>query len=199
MKIRWVEATNFRKFVGTVRVEGIGDGLNVLVGPNEMGKSTLMEAINGVVFQKSNSQSKEVKSFNHLFNRTYPRSRLASISTAKAGPLGSALQARPGRPGCRVRMAAATRARRPKRNYSACSASRSGAHHRARHLGYALGAAEPLLRRPGSRRARAPDTARLSRIAGRRSHRRGARPTDPDGHRSRARRPRQREGSTREV
>jgi energy-coupling factor transporter ATP-binding protein EcfA2 len=72
VKIRWVEATNFRKFVGTVRVDGIGDGLNVLVGPNEMGKSTLMEAINGVVFQKANSQSKEVKSFNHSFNRTVP-------------------------------------------------------------------------------------------------------------------------------
>jgi predicted ATP-dependent endonuclease of OLD family len=53
MKIRSVEATNFRKFVGTVRVNGIGDGINVLVGHNEMGKSTLMEAINGVVFEKA--------------------------------------------------------------------------------------------------------------------------------------------------
>lgn len=72
MKIRRVEATNFRKFVGTVRVDGIGDGLNVLVGPNEMGKSTLMEAINGVVFQKANSQNKEAKSFQHLFDKTVP-------------------------------------------------------------------------------------------------------------------------------
>jgi DNA repair exonuclease SbcCD ATPase subunit len=84
VKIRWVEATNFRKFVGTVRVDGIGDGLNVLVGPNEMGKSTLMEAINGVIFQKANSQSKEVKSFGHLFNRTVPEVSLGFDLGGKA-------------------------------------------------------------------------------------------------------------------
>jgi energy-coupling factor transporter ATP-binding protein EcfA2 len=72
VKIRWLEVTNFRKFVGTVHVSGIGERLNVLVGPNEMGKSTLMEAINGVIFQKANSQNKEVKSFRHLFNETVP-------------------------------------------------------------------------------------------------------------------------------
>jgi energy-coupling factor transporter ATP-binding protein EcfA2 len=72
MKIRWVEATNFRKFVGTVRVDGISDGINVLVGDNEIGKSTLMEAINGVVFEKAKAQTKETRSFRHFVNRTIP-------------------------------------------------------------------------------------------------------------------------------
>ena len=55
MKIRSIELTNFRKFVGTVRVESIGDNVNVLVGRNELGKSTLLEAINGVIFEKAKS------------------------------------------------------------------------------------------------------------------------------------------------
>ena len=49
MKIRSIELTNFRKFVGTVRVANIGDNVNVLVGRNELGKSTLLEAINGII------------------------------------------------------------------------------------------------------------------------------------------------------
>jgi len=98
MKIRWVEATNFRKFVGTVRVDGIGDGINLLVGPNEMGKSTLMEAINGVVFEKAKAQTKETRSFRHFGNRTVPEVSLGfdidgktwSLKKRFAGPAGKA-------------------------------------------------------------------------------------------------------------
>ena len=99
MKIRWVEATNFRKFVGTVRVGGIGDGLNVLVGPNEMGKSTLMEAINGVVFEKAKAQTNRIESFRHLINGTVPEVSLGfdlegkiwTLTKRFAGPAGKAL------------------------------------------------------------------------------------------------------------
>jgi DNA repair exonuclease SbcCD ATPase subunit len=98
MKIRWVEATNFRKFVGTVRVDGIGNGINVLVGHNEMGKSTLMEAINGVVFEKAKAQTKETRSFRHFVNRTVPEVSLGfdldgrtwSLKKRFAGPAGKA-------------------------------------------------------------------------------------------------------------
>jgi DNA repair exonuclease SbcCD ATPase subunit len=61
MKIRSIQLTNFRKFVGTVAVDGISDGVNLLVGQNEAGKSTLLEAINGVIFEKAKSQSELVK------------------------------------------------------------------------------------------------------------------------------------------
>ncbi|WP_456657418.1 AAA family ATPase [Bradyrhizobium sp. JR3.5] len=52
MKIRSIELTNFCKFVGTIRVDNIGDNVNVLVGRNELGKSTLLKAINGATLRK---------------------------------------------------------------------------------------------------------------------------------------------------
>lgn len=77
MKIRSIELTNFRKFVGTVRVENIGDNVNVLVGRNELGKSTLLEAINGVIFEKAKSTAGHVKAFRHFVNGTVPEVKLA--------------------------------------------------------------------------------------------------------------------------
>jgi chromosome segregation ATPase len=76
MKIRLIELTNFRKFIGTVRVENIGDSVNVLVGRNELGKSTLLEAINGVIFEKAKSAAGHVKAFRHFVNGTVPEVKL---------------------------------------------------------------------------------------------------------------------------
>lgn len=98
MKIRSVELTNFRKFVGNVRVDGIGDGVNVLVGRNELGKSTLLQAINGVIFEKAKSTSQHVKSFRHFVNGTVPEVKLVfdvdgkswSIHKRFAGQAGKA-------------------------------------------------------------------------------------------------------------
>jgi energy-coupling factor transporter ATP-binding protein EcfA2 len=77
VKIRSIELTNFRKFIGTVRVENIGDNVNVLVGRNELGKSTLLEAINGVIFEKAKSSAAHVKAFRHFVNGTVPEVKLA--------------------------------------------------------------------------------------------------------------------------
>src|SRR5882672_9991344 len=77
MKIRSIELTNFRKFVGSVRVENIGDNVNVLVGRNELGKSTLLQAINGVIFEKARSTASHVKAFRHFVNGTVPEVKLA--------------------------------------------------------------------------------------------------------------------------
>ena len=76
MKIRSIQLINFRKFVGSVRVADIGDGVNVLVGRNELGKSTLLEAINAVIFEKAKSTSQHVKSFRHFVNGTVPEVKL---------------------------------------------------------------------------------------------------------------------------
>ncbi|MGH7116655.1 MAG: AAA family ATPase, partial [Stellaceae bacterium] len=76
MKIRSLELRNFRKFVGAVRIDGIGDGLNILVGPNEHGKSTLLEAINGVIFEKATAQSERTRGFRHFCNGTVPQVEL---------------------------------------------------------------------------------------------------------------------------
>src|SRR5665213_1254443 len=77
MKIRSIRLTHFRKFVGTVGVDGITDGVNLLVGENELGKSTLLEAINGVIFEKAKSQTERVRSFRHFVNGTVPEVELA--------------------------------------------------------------------------------------------------------------------------
>jgi hypothetical protein len=77
MKIRSIHLTNFRKFVGTVGVDGITDGVNLLVGENEVGKSTLLEAINGVIFEKAKSQTERARSFRHFVNGTVPEVELA--------------------------------------------------------------------------------------------------------------------------
>jgi DNA repair exonuclease SbcCD ATPase subunit len=49
MRIRRIEVRSFRK-LGHVVVEGLGEGLNVLVGDNEAGKSTLLEALRAGLF-----------------------------------------------------------------------------------------------------------------------------------------------------
>jgi uncharacterized protein YhaN len=85
MKIRWVEATNFRKFVGTVRIEGIGDGINVLDGHNEIGKSTLMEAINGVVFERQRHRPKKPEVSVTSLTGPSPKCRSVLTSATIAG------------------------------------------------------------------------------------------------------------------
>ncbi len=99
MKIRSLELRNFRKFVGAVRVEGIGDGLNVLVGRNEYGKSTLLEAINGVIFEKATAQTERTRSFRHFINGTVPEVDICfdldgaqwNLHKRFAGPAGRAV------------------------------------------------------------------------------------------------------------
>jgi DNA repair exonuclease SbcCD ATPase subunit len=51
MHIRRIEIRNFRK-LGHVSVEGLTDGLNVLVGDNEAGKSTLLSALRACLFER---------------------------------------------------------------------------------------------------------------------------------------------------
>ena len=98
MKIRSLQVTNFRKFVGTVGVDGITDGVNLLVGQNELGKSTLLEAINGVIFEKAKSQTEHAKASDTSSTAQYPRSSWASILTVCGGPSESASPAKLGKP-----------------------------------------------------------------------------------------------------
>lgn len=45
MKLRAITLRDMRQFTEPVRIDGIGDGLNVLSAPNESGKSTVFDAI----------------------------------------------------------------------------------------------------------------------------------------------------------
>ena len=63
MKLRALELEQFRKFDRAVRITGMDDGLNLIVGPNEMGKSTLFAAVHAVLFERHRSQAQAVRSF----------------------------------------------------------------------------------------------------------------------------------------
>jgi len=63
MKLRQLELEQFRKFDRPLRITGMADGLNLIVGPNEMGKSTLFAALQAVLFERHRSQAQTVRSF----------------------------------------------------------------------------------------------------------------------------------------
>ena len=62
MKLCALELEQFRKFDRPVRVAGLAEGLNLIAGPNEMGKSTLFAALQAVLFERHRSQAQSVKS-----------------------------------------------------------------------------------------------------------------------------------------
>jgi chromosome segregation ATPase len=72
MKLLALEIDQFRKFDRPVRIEGIGDGLNLIVGPNELGKSTVLAALEAVLFEKHRSTAQSVKDLQHFRHRTAP-------------------------------------------------------------------------------------------------------------------------------
>jgi DNA repair exonuclease SbcCD ATPase subunit len=54
MKIRRIAIRNFRKLVGPVTIDGLEDGLTVIAGDNEEGKSTVLTAIQTALFDRHN-------------------------------------------------------------------------------------------------------------------------------------------------
>ncbi len=51
MRLRRIEIRNFRKLVGPVVVDGLDNGLTVIAGDNEEGKSTLLAALKAALFE----------------------------------------------------------------------------------------------------------------------------------------------------
>ena len=52
MRIRSIRIKDFRKLTGPVCIDRIGDGITVISGDNEEGKSTVLEAIRSVLFTR---------------------------------------------------------------------------------------------------------------------------------------------------
>nr|WP_294915648.1 AAA family ATPase [uncultured Neokomagataea sp.] len=61
--LRQIHIENFRRFREPVRLDNLGEGLNVLIAPNEAGKSTLLEAVRAAFFVRTKGQSKQLKSY----------------------------------------------------------------------------------------------------------------------------------------
>ena len=72
MRLRSFEVSDFRKFDRPVRLEGLGDGINVLAEPNEFGKSTLLAAVKAVLFEQHRAKGKLGEAMRHYQNLTSP-------------------------------------------------------------------------------------------------------------------------------
>ena len=72
MKLRSLALNQFKKFTSPLQLKGIEDGLNVVVGPNEMGKSTLLDALRAVLFEKYNSRAQPIKALQNDRNQAGP-------------------------------------------------------------------------------------------------------------------------------
>lgn len=73
MIIRSLEVENFRKFRDTLRIEGFTDGLNIVVEPNEKGKSTLLEALRAAFFIRYSAKTELVRSYVPIGDDVAPR------------------------------------------------------------------------------------------------------------------------------
>ncbi len=72
MKIRSLKLEHFKKFAAPVVLKDIKDGLNILAKPNEEGKSTLLDALRAVLFERYSSKSRSIKELQTSGNQTSP-------------------------------------------------------------------------------------------------------------------------------
>ncbi len=77
MKLRALALNQFKKFTSPVRLDGIDDGLNVVVGPNEMGKSTLLDGLRAALFEKYSSKAQPIVALQNDRNQAGPVVELA--------------------------------------------------------------------------------------------------------------------------
>ncbi len=77
MIIRRIEVRNFRKLVGPVIIDELGIGLSIIVGDNEEGKSTLLQAIRSGFFDKHNMTGERAESFQPYNSALRPELRIA--------------------------------------------------------------------------------------------------------------------------
>ena len=54
MRIRRIEIQNFKKLIGPIVIDNIADGITVLAGDNEEGKSTVLQALRTALFDRHN-------------------------------------------------------------------------------------------------------------------------------------------------
>ena len=77
MIISRIEVRNFRKLVGPFVIDTMVPGLNVIVGDNEEGKSTLLQAIRSGFFDKHNMTGERAESFQPYNSALRPELRIS--------------------------------------------------------------------------------------------------------------------------
>jgi DNA repair exonuclease SbcCD ATPase subunit len=72
MQIRKIEIRNYKKLIGPVVVDKIGDGITVIAGDNEEGKSTLLQALRTVLFDRHNLTGDAAEAMQPFGHRVRP-------------------------------------------------------------------------------------------------------------------------------
>ena len=63
LQLRRISLNNFRKFREPMTIEGLGEGLNIIIEPNESGKSTILEALRAAFFVRHATKNQLAQSF----------------------------------------------------------------------------------------------------------------------------------------
>ena len=77
MRIVSLELDNFRRFRRPLRLDGFEPGLNVVVEPNETGKSTLLEALRAALFIRHSARTELTRSYCPIGDDVAPRVAVA--------------------------------------------------------------------------------------------------------------------------
>ena len=60
MKLRKLSVNQLKRFTVPTQLGELSDGLNLVVGPNELGKSTLLDALRAVLFERYSSRAQPI-------------------------------------------------------------------------------------------------------------------------------------------
>ena len=82
MNVQTIRLENWKKFTDPMEIN-LTEGLNVLYGPNESGKSTLIDSIITTFFSKHTSTSGRIKSLKPLGTSLQPRSQITFSKNGK--------------------------------------------------------------------------------------------------------------------
>src|SRR3546814_16109876 len=63
LQLRRISLNNFRKFREPLTIAGLGEGLNIIIEPNERGKSTILEALRAAFFVRHATKNQLAHSF----------------------------------------------------------------------------------------------------------------------------------------
>ena len=72
MKLRRLAVNQFKRFTVPTQLGELGDGLNLVVGPNELGKSTLLDALRAVLFERYSSKAQPIMALQNDRNGAAP-------------------------------------------------------------------------------------------------------------------------------
>jgi chromosome segregation ATPase len=72
MRIRRIEIENFKKLIGPVVIDNIGEGITVIAGDNEEGKSTVLQALRTILFDRHNLMGDAAEAMQPFGHRVRP-------------------------------------------------------------------------------------------------------------------------------